>query len=643
MRDSLSTPDWHWRTHSSYQHIAPPTTLTAAKFQEVTNLLLANPNLNSSHLFRADIVSDSASQLKTRAQQEEALLHAADASSLSGGDGAVPSYTPVPAVNGVQPHRTVVRRLIPRNQNLDRALEQTCFFYERLEGGAEVVVYVPHAASEGDMPWYHPKVRALAYVFAPGGAGGCEEAAVSVWWVPFDSEQKGVGPEVPQRLHRTLLALGSTFMRLVRYDSQAHSSAFVPASDSTATGSDRDLGLDLDLRPTAIKDTLLPQHTVQDTYARLKTAYAPHLIASWVESTPPEKHVFEDLAIAAFLLCLWQKMYGTAQSERWKGFVDIACGNGLLVWILNREGWSGRGVDARRRKTWGALGLEGTDHTPATVEERVIVPRPFLDELEAEADGHSPSGWVLRDTGMRVHDGIFEPGTFIISNHADELTTWTPLLAALSSPASPLPFLNIPCCSHAFSGEKHRYNPNEVRLGPVAGNTKTQNGDDIEDQQQQQSQQGDLKALRVKRLKERSGADDKSMYVCLTKKVVQLARELGVQTTCTLMRIPSTRNIAVVNLGGWDNGVDVETSGKEWGRRKAHELIERECARSGGLKRSAEIWVERARKLHSGQGRGKVNWGRKMEGGEKDARVQTEHGEMGSSTCQQEKVYTEPE
>lgn len=64
----------------------------------------------------------------------------------------------------------------------------------------------------------------------------------------------------------------------------------------------------------------------------------------WPENTDPYKFVYEDIAIAAYLITLWN---GTVQK-----FVDIGCGNGLLVHILNSEGHQGIGYDLQARKIW---------------------------------------------------------------------------------------------------------------------------------------------------------------------------------------------------------------------------------------------------------------------------------------------------
>lgn len=68
----------------------------------------------------------------------------------------------------------------------------------------------------------------------------------------------------------------------------------------------------------------------------------------WTETTDPLKFIHEDLAIAAYLICLMQK----DRASKKPSFVDIGCGNGLLVYILNQEGFPGKGIDVRSRKIW---------------------------------------------------------------------------------------------------------------------------------------------------------------------------------------------------------------------------------------------------------------------------------------------------
>lgn len=592
----LRGKDGVWKTDSNYKQSCP--SLSETKFAEVSDLLLESPNLNSTHLFRADILFDSSRLLKTALEKERAChlsTYGADYDSttvrrqcadddenvedlvnIASPDGKAET---APTIEGAILKRKVLRKLIPRNAHLDPPLEQWCYMYDLSSSSStigRIVVYVPQVASEKEMPWYHPPIKAMAYLHERRE----NETSLSIHFVPFTPDA-----EVPSRLHRTFISLLQTFLRLAKNPTPG---------PKLANGLPQD-GQGFSLAPSALKDTILPQHTVQDTYSRLKQKYASDLVTRWVEKTEPSKHVFEDLSIAAFLIELWRQMYETVAD--FPGFVDVACGNGVLTYILIQEGYPGRGFDARRRKTWEALGMN--DY----LDEMICVPQPFLATLNSDI------GDLLPDA--RVHNGIFKPGTFIVSNHADELTPWTPLLAAISSPSSPLPFLAIPCCSHALSGARHRYSPKDSLQ-----NSSSSTINDTEDQ----PAKGDLKALRAAKTKAADHSDDKSMYACLTRKVVNITEELGVEAELTLLRIPSTRNIGIVG-----NRKRAATRGKrelqEVSESRPAETVDagvhvdrimaRECAMSGGVSAAAQTWIERAQKLQTGAGRGKINIGGK--------------------------------
>lgn len=583
----LKSISGQWETTREYQEVCP--NLTNEKFMQVTNLLLECPNLNSTHLFRADILYDSAGILKTAAEKEQQCdyLRATEDDQHEEHGNDLDGVLEAPQLEDATLLRKVLRRLIPRKPQLDRPLEQWCYVYELqrnpdVESGC-VVVYVPDVRDKSDMPWYHPPVKALAYLYEQGE----KHTSLSVHFLPFD----GAKGSVPDRLHRTFVSLLQTFLRLAKGhgpDQETHD-ANTRNGEATAT--------DLSMTPSALKDTILPQHIVQDTYTRLKQQYAQDLISRWAEKTEPAKHVFEDLSIAAFVIELWKQMY---TPENFPGFVDIACGNGVLSYVLIKEGYQGRGFDARRRKTWEVLEMD------PYLDEMICVPQPFLDTTSLDTNSVIPVA--------RIHSGLFKPGTFIISNHADELTPWTPILAALACPHDPLPFLAIPCCSHALSGAKHRYSPKDVR--------NTSSPKTINDKEEQPTS-GDLKVLRAAKVKAANHADDKSMYACLTRKVVALAEELGFDVELTLMRIPSTRNIGIVGnrkkAAAASKDVDpnkqFEALSVNDGDivQKVHRLVERECAISGGLPEAAKTWIERAQKLQTGSGRGKVNLGAKPE------------------------------
>ncbi|EAT33623.1 AAEL014096-PA, partial [Aedes aegypti] len=152
-------------------------------------------------------------------------------------------------------------------------------------------------------------------------------------------------------------------------------------------------------------------------YSELKSKYGTEMVKIWPETTDPRKYVYEDVAIATYLLLLWNRE--ELGSDRLQSFVDIGCGNGLLVYILASEGHDGLGIDLRRRKIW--------DLYPANVKlkEQSIVPSD---------------------------KALFPDIDWIIGNHSDELSPWIPVLAARS--AYRCRYFLLPCCAFEFDGNK---------------------------------------------------------------------------------------------------------------------------------------------------------------------------------------------
>ncbi|XP_009998600.1 PREDICTED: probable tRNA (uracil-O(2)-)-methyltransferase [Chaetura pelagica] len=155
-------------------------------------------------------------------------------------------------------------------------------------------------------------------------------------------------------------------------------------------------------------------------YQDLKEKYK-EIVKVWPEVTDPEKFVYEDVAIATYLLILWEEERKEKGLTKKQSFVDLGCGNGLLVHILNNEGHSGRGIDVRRRKIWDMYGPE------TRLEESAIVP----------GDSH-----------------LFPDADWLIGNHSDELTPWIPVIAARSSYSCR--YFVLPCCFFDFHGKYNR-------------------------------------------------------------------------------------------------------------------------------------------------------------------------------------------
>ncbi|KAM3415739.1 tRNA (uracil-O(2)-)-methyltransferase [Cercospora zeina] len=472
IKQSISLPDELWHTV-----LECPCTFPTAVFNTVMLNLIKNPNITSSHLFRADIFYDS----------ETDHSFNPDDTSDPYRDGLVghmrKDLQPIRASwPDFRLERTIVRQLIPRNPQLDKPIVQTCHVFEQYRGEGEeaeqrqLVLYIPHVLKLEDMPFYHPTVSQLAFLHTWKSSSRSPPQAIKDASSPENSNGELSEPPgtltlfyrlfpsetLTTKLSRTALKLLQTIHKhgqgqLAGYEKRVH------------------------------HDQIIPQKRYQDTYTRLKAKHGRHLSEKWVEVTDPGKHVFEDIAIAAFLIELWRDMYAAPifpseggvdgelrrvngksserakdeqQLPRFPGFVDIGCGNGILTYILLAEGYSGSGFDARQRKTWSIF----PGDVQSQLEARILVPRVFQDvystDIAAETtsdestDASPPKAW---------HSGIFactssstdqntKEGPFIISNHADELTAWTPLLAYLNTSS----FIAIPCCSHDLSGARFR-------------------------------------------------------------------------------------------------------------------------------------------------------------------------------------------
>ncbi|KAI8783029.1 tRNA (uracil-O(2)-)-methyltransferase [Biomphalaria glabrata] len=156
----------------------------------------------------------------------------------------------------------------------------------------------------------------------------------------------------------------------------------------------------------------------KDTYIRLKNTYGRDLVKNWTERTDPKKFVYEDVAIAAYLLLIWEDERKKKNLTKKQSFVDLGCGNGLLVYILTKEGYRGLGIDLRKRNIWDTFGTD--------IDLRVETISPSADHLYPDFD-------------------------WLIGNHSDELTPWIPVIAARSS--YECSFFVIPCCHHDFVGK----------------------------------------------------------------------------------------------------------------------------------------------------------------------------------------------
>ncbi|KAH9950460.1 hypothetical protein B0H21DRAFT_723447 [Amylocystis lapponica] len=262
-------------------------------------------------------------------------------------------------------------------------------------------------------------------------------------------------------------------------------------------------------------DCIVPREPYQDLYLVMRERHK-HLVDTWQEVTDPLKHVFEDIGIATFLILLWKDMYRAAQplnddngplsvNEPWKhwprppaGFLDLGCGNGLLTHILTAEGYHGHGIDLRARTSWA--------HYP--------------DATRAQLHVEALDPTALTSSSTPASHPYLRPGVFLIGNHADELTPWVPVLATLCNASG---YLSIPCCAWTFDARYERSRDALYR------------GADAD------ADAGFAESLNL-------GGDGghASSYSMYRIWLASLSVHCGWKVECETLRIPSTRNWAII-------------------------------------------------------------------------------------------------
>ncbi|CAG8804659.1 8890_t:CDS:2, partial [Dentiscutata erythropus] len=138
-------------------------------------------------------------------------------------------------------------------------------------------------------------------------------------------------------------------------------------------------------------DLLIPKEIYLETYQKVKLKYADELVKNWSEKTDPVKFVFEDIAIASWLISLWELERKENGQNKLQSFVDLGCGNGLLTYLLSSEGYEGIGIDMKKRKIWNKFEEKGAILKVETLQPNMIT--------------YPKTDWI-------------------IGNHADELVPW---------------------------------------------------------------------------------------------------------------------------------------------------------------------------------------------------------------------------
>ncbi|KAI8378807.1 hypothetical protein EDC96DRAFT_493237 [Choanephora cucurbitarum] len=280
---------------------------------------------------------------------------------------------------------TTLRRLIPKRKQKDAVLHEKVELVETDEEAR--IVFTPLVKDANDIPYYYPKVQSysLIYTFTKDEPDQ-EKGLLKLEIVPL------VALEIDAKMQ---YAYKTILHKLFKWCIQAK----------------------LGYKKKAHHDVLVPKETYQDMYHYMKSKYGPQLVKNWTEKTDPKKFVYEDIAIATYLICLWKQE--EKKTERKQTFVDLGCGNGLLTFLLVSEGYQGYGLDIADRKIW-----------------------PTLCKTKD----------MLRVETLYPAETAFPNTEWLIGNHADELVPWIPIMAQKSGESCK--FVVIPCCFYGLDGTR---------------------------------------------------------------------------------------------------------------------------------------------------------------------------------------------
>lgn len=126
---------------------------------------------------------------------------------LSDTDADFPTI--VPELHNLIALRNIHRKLLPRRPGRDSGLEQHCTIYgSPMDRVPSTLVLTPILDSSGSLPYYHPTVSHIAFLYRNDEVdGGVPRLQIEV--VPFEATPL----DINSRLYRTCLALLETLHR----------------------------------------------------------------------------------------------------------------------------------------------------------------------------------------------------------------------------------------------------------------------------------------------------------------------------------------------------------------------------------------------------------------------------------------------
>ncbi|CAM0141338.1 unnamed protein product [Umbelopsis sp. WA50703] len=259
-----------------------------------------------------------------------------------------------------------VRELISKRKSKDPPLKERVEYHPSTETSPARVVYIPLVHEGERIPFYYPKVAAYSFVYdsCQGDTEHTTEATIRLDIKPLSQDQPHINDD------KMIYAMTEVFHKLYKWCIHTY----------------------LGYEKRAKHDILVPKELYHATYSRIKAKYAETIISQWTEKTDVTKFVFEDIAIASYLISLWQLEREQTGIQRLQTFVDLGCGNGLLTYLLVSEGHQGTGIDLAKRKIWDIL-------------------------------CHGRESFLIAQS-LHPPTEVYPNVDWLIGNHADELVPW---------------------------------------------------------------------------------------------------------------------------------------------------------------------------------------------------------------------------
>lgn len=325
-----------WRVSCSSEVACTPSAFAYAAEQ-----ITEHPEHSSSEILRAEPLYDHVTDAKGKGKAT---------------DASFAEYKLQDDVQQLQVTRRKRRKLVAKKA-FDGDLEQEVVFADVVDSDDKLVLLLPdldeaarrRERGQAPLPFYHPRLAGVALRYSPS-SDSTARLSVEAAALPDTLQEGGMDAERQERGERICAQILKRAVRVAKgqmmgYEKRVHHDLLVERNavqDLYGELKDRykyvfassscgwrplNAALSSQERHPCSRST----HHIQTPSQRLERVDRSREVSRRCPESPrladaTRRHVFEDCAIAAFLILLWRQLYPDGRPY----FVDIGCGNGLL-------------------------------------------------------------------------------------------------------------------------------------------------------------------------------------------------------------------------------------------------------------------------------------------------------------------------